>query len=146
MNAPAKISPAARLLPAIDALEIRAQTRAYLWWVYAMAIDEAVDELQAYAERSGLIGMIDQDAVQAILAAPFARYRKLIEPVEPEDIPLQPCTEPQPRRHAYRAPQSTVDAFWYVVRLNDSDYLARWLADHLADAPELFQIWKGKRC
>jgi hypothetical protein len=46
----------------------------------------------------------------------------------------------------YRPAASTIDAFKYVVGLNDADYLARWLADHPADAPELFKIWKGKQC
>jgi hypothetical protein len=49
-----------------------------------------------------------------------------------------------PRAEPYRTPQSTEAAFKYVCSLNDADYLARWLANHPADAPELFKIWKGK--
>jgi hypothetical protein len=42
MNAPvAKTPGAARVVPAIDVLEIRAQIRAFLWWQYQMEIDEA---------------------------------------------------------------------------------------------------------
>jgi hypothetical protein len=48
-------------------------------------------------------------------------------------------------KQSYRTPQSTIDAFLYVASLGDADYLARWLADHPTDAPELFKIWKGKR-
>jgi len=48
-----------------------------------------------------------------------------------------------PRRH-YSTPQSTVDAFLYVVRLGDADYLSRWLAQHPLDAPHLLKIWERK--
>jgi hypothetical protein len=54
-----------------------------------------------------------------------------------------------PRVHAergdpYRAPQSTIDAFWYVVRLDDADYLKRWLAQHPRDVATLQKLWDGK--
>ncbi len=72
MNAPvAKFVPATRVIPAIDVLEIRAQVGAFLWWQYQMEIDEAVDELQAYAERSGLVRDIGQDRIQQIIADAF---------------------------------------------------------------------------
>jgi hypothetical protein len=67
---------AAGLAPAIDVLKIRAQVRAYLWSVREFSqLPEAVDELQAYAERAGLVDSIGQDAVQAILAEAFARVQ-----------------------------------------------------------------------
>jgi hypothetical protein len=46
----------------------------------------------------------------------------------------------------YRTPQATIDAFWYVVRLDNPDYLARWLCDHKSDAAHLLKIWKSKQC
>jgi hypothetical protein len=141
MNAPAPAQPS---LPAVGVLELRAETRAFLWSVCQMEMDEAVDALQAYAERSGLLDQIGQDAVQAIIAAPFGHYRKLIEPVEPEAVPLQPKPEPEAPRRSHRTPQSTIDAFWYVVQLGDADYLTGWLAQHPLDAPELHEIWKHK--
>ena len=55
------------------------------------------------------MALIGQDEVQQILAAPFARWRKT---VEPEEIPLAP--EPEPPTRSYRTPQSTIDAFWFV--------------------------------
>jgi len=74
MNAPvAKIAPATRVLPAIDVLAIRADVRAYLWWQYQLELDEAVDELQAYAERSGLVRDVGQDRIQQIMADAFKR-------------------------------------------------------------------------
>jgi hypothetical protein len=140
MNAPAKIEEAKQLLPAVNVLEIRAQLRAYFWWVYAMEIDEAVDELQAYAERTALVDLIGQDAVQAIIAAPFERYRKRIEP---EEIPLQPKPEP-PQRRAYRPPQATIDAFKYVAATGDVAYLRQWLGDRPKDTPFLLAILESQ--
>jgi hypothetical protein len=61
-------------------------------------------------------------------------------------LEIDPTHRPQPRPPPYRPPASTVDAFWYVVRQHDADYLARWLARHPADRPHLFKLWKAKRC
>jgi hypothetical protein len=36
--------------------------------------------------------------------------------------------------------QSTIDAFWYVVRLGDADYLGDWLDRHPLDAPYLVKL------
>jgi hypothetical protein len=58
------------------------------------------------------------------------------------DISARPADQPRP----YRTPQSTIDAFSYVVSLGDSNRLARWLANHPADARHLFKIWKAKLC
>ncbi|MEH2521563.1 hypothetical protein V1279_007136 [Bradyrhizobium sp. AZCC 1610] len=60
----------------------------------------------------------------------------------------RPAVRPEPsaRREPYAPAQSTVEAFWHVVRTDDPDYLSRWLADHPADAPELFKLWKARRC
>ena len=56
-----------------------------------------------------------------------------------------PRTQPAPPAPPpYRTPQATIDAFWYVVRLDDADYLRRWLARHPLDAPHLLEIWKRK--
>jgi hypothetical protein len=49
-------------------------------------------------------------------------------------------------REPYKVPQSTIDAFRYVLRLDDPEYLKNWLADHPADGPELFRIWKASQC
>src|SRR6266436_8569316 len=43
--------------------------------------------------------------------------------------------EPTRRQELYRPADSTVSAFWYVVGLNDLEYLKAWLANHPADAP-----------
>ena len=58
------------------------------------------------------------------------------------DLPLRLRASRDPE--AYRTPQSTVDAFWYVVRLEDPEYLTRWLAQHPLDAPALQKLWEAK--
>lgn len=55
--------------------------------------------------------------------------------------PLRPTAPAQP----YRTPQSTIDAFWYVTRLDDPDYLARWLAQHPRDVARLQKLWEAKQ-
>ena len=65
--------------------------------------------------------------------------------LQPE-IPEPRRPEPRRRPEPYRPAESTVQAFWYVTRNHDADYLARWLAHHPADRPHLFRIWKAKRC
>lgn len=57
------------------------------------------------------------------------------------DISARPTATPQ-----YRTPRSTVEAFLYVVRLDDPEYLARWLAGHKRDAARLLKIWKARQC
>jgi hypothetical protein len=64
------------------------------------------------------------------------RYTGSQPPREVESVP----TAAQP----YRTPESVIQAFWYVVGLNDSEYLARWLADHAIDAPHLRKLVESK--
>jgi hypothetical protein len=57
-----------------------------------------------------------------------------------------PRSQPHPpAKRQYQTPQSTIDAFWYVVLLDDADHLARWLAKHPADAPALIKLWEGEQ-
>lgn len=74
------------------------------------------------------------------MADPHDRWRHTGEPAP------KPSTEPRRRPEPYRPVESTVQAFWYVARNHDADYLAAWLAKHPADRPHLFRIWKAKRC
>jgi hypothetical protein len=99
----------------------------------------AVDNLQHLAERWCLPELYGQDAIQAEMAFAFmaADLRQ-----EPEEIPLQPA--PEPMHRAYCTPQATVDAFLYVARLGDVDYLTEWLERHPLDVPHLRRVWKEK--
>jgi hypothetical protein len=53
----------------------RAEARALLWQANFMDLHEAVDKLQADAERDGLVAAIGQDRLQQILSAEFAKVR-----------------------------------------------------------------------
>jgi hypothetical protein len=49
------------------------------------------------------------------------------------------------RPGGYRTAQATVDAFWHVVGLGDTERLSQWLAQHPMDASHLHEIW-GRKC
>lgn len=53
---------------------------------------------------------------------------------------------PSTRRESLPPTQAIIDKFWQVQRLQSPDYLAEWLAEHPADAPALYEIWKASRC
>jgi hypothetical protein len=53
-----------------------------------------------------------------------------------------PHREPAPK--PYRTPQSTVDAFWYVVRQGNTALLESWLANHSCDAGYLVKRLQEK--
>ena len=80
------------------------------------------------------------------LADPRDAWRHTGEPAPPavvrnSDISAKPSAAARP----YRPAGSTIAAFKYVVSLGDADHLARWLADHPADAPALLKILDGGR-
>jgi hypothetical protein len=117
-----------------DPIEVFAEqcaARALLFANGVLSLHVAVDELQASAERNGLVGRIGQDRVQAIMGAAFAAVRF---PSDPDNPPQESQT-----------PTSTIAAFWYVVSLNDPDRLKAWLADHPADVETLRKILESKR-
>jgi hypothetical protein len=89
-------------------------------------------ETQIYLEAADLVRQWE-------LADPRDRWKHTGEP------PPKPSAIPNARPEPYRTPQSTIDAFLYVVSLRDRDYFAKWLARHPADRAELLRIWKGKR-
>jgi hypothetical protein len=60
------------------------------------------------------------------------------------EVPPKASEATEARTQFYRTPQSTIDAFFYVAGLGDTDYLLRWLAEHPLDAPHLRKIWRGK--
>jgi hypothetical protein len=63
-----------------------------------------------------------------------------------ERISAPIVSDDRPRDYVptYRTPQSTIDAFRYVVRLGDPGYFTRWLAQHPLDAPALYKLYEGK--
>ena len=45
----------------------------------------------------------------------------------------------------YRTPQSTIDAFWYLVQLNDPARLKAWLQDRPQDRPTLLKLYEERQ-
>jgi hypothetical protein len=69
-------APATSRIAPIDVLTVRAWARAYLWANCEMEMPDAVDVLQEYANKSGLVRELGQDVVQAIIATAFAPYQE----------------------------------------------------------------------
>jgi hypothetical protein len=83
------------------------------------------------ADLERRVELIRQVEVAAILAR-----------MEAMDVPFDP---PVPREPApYRTPEATVNAFWYVVGLDDLDRLAAWLDDHPQDKRTLLKLLESK--
>ena len=45
----------------------------------------------------------------------------------------------------YQTPQSTIDAFWYLVRLNDPARLKAWLQDRPQDRQTLRNLYEERQ-
>jgi hypothetical protein len=173
MNAPSALLPDIACPPSLPA-EIAAADAVFAERCEASALrhlsgelslHDAIDELQSYAEDSGLLDRIGQDEAQRIMGETFAAADilpeaddELNEACEAEimlaaadlvrrwESAYKPRPEPPRRAEPFRPAESTVQAFWYVARNHDADYLAAWLAKHPDDRPHLFRIWKAKRC
>jgi hypothetical protein len=59
----------------LEAFELRCWARARLYAHGELDLHAAIDELQAHAERRGLVADIGQDDVQACMAAAFGPVR-----------------------------------------------------------------------
>jgi hypothetical protein len=79
MNAPLKVTYAQRLLPVADLLKILAESGAASWALFPLELPDVVDPLQDFANRTGLVATLGPDAIQAIIAEPFARLRKEVQ-------------------------------------------------------------------
>jgi hypothetical protein len=154
MNAPF-VAPVV-FAPIEEVYRARCEARAVLHVNGYLSLHEAVDELQADAERNGLLDLIGQDEAQAIMAYAFcavdfrdddlsaaceraimigaAELVRRWEAADSKRVPERP-TRPAP----YRPPQATVDAFKFVARQGDAVALAAWLAAHPLDAPALLK-------
>jgi hypothetical protein len=102
-----------------------------------------LDELERRAE------LIHGEEIAAIiqrleLADPRDAWRHTGEAPPPEDIRNsdisgKPVSAPAP----YRTPLSVIDAFRYVVALDDLERLKAWLSDRPTDAPFLLGLLEG---
>jgi hypothetical protein len=155
MNAPLSIPASAQgdLEEFVECCEVHAWFFAEGW----ISLQTAVDNLQALAERWGLISLHGQDAVQQIIAGP-ATIQAGSECRSADDIvrgweladrrdrwkhtgelPPAPEVIPTVAARSHRLPSSTVDAFKHVVSLGDPVVLSKWLRDHSDVAPALLK-------
>lgn len=132
-----------------------------------MEIQWSVDILQNYAEQRGLVVELGQDKVQDVIAAAFiwARACAAADEAASEDAPsdyaarlvrdwemdderdrhrwtgeLPPVQQaPAIEKAPYRTPQSTIEAFHFVLSAGDPERLAAWLRNHSDDAPALLE-------
>ncbi|WP_119268365.1 hypothetical protein [Taklimakanibacter deserti] len=56
-----------------------------------------------------------------------------------------PTRKPFPERRIYRTPKATVDAFWYVVRTYNDEYVNRWLDEHPSDKAFLLDLYRQRQ-
>jgi hypothetical protein len=45
----------------------------------------------------------------------------------------------------YQTAESTIDAFWHLVELNDPARLKAWLADRPKDGPNLLKLYEERQ-
>lgn len=103
------------MIDPVDVFRARADARALLWRAGEYTLHEAVDVLQADAQRQGLVAKIGQDAVQEILAAAFA---------DPPPADLEPEARDSGVAH------STLDAAaWLWFQVGDEKRFNRFLED-----------------
>ena len=89
--------PTIEAAPAAIVLKLRAEARALLWSAGQIgSIPDAVDPLQSFAEESGLVLKIGQDAVQQILADAFLPYRETEWQAQAEDSRRRAVTRGRP--------------------------------------------------
>lgn len=130
----------------IEVFNARCQARALLFEAGEFDLHEAVEVLQDAAERAGLVTLLGQDAVQAIMADAF----QTTEPGHNSDAPAPPSNEPYrlvsrdgvasaaaelqraydralAERFRQRLPASTVDALHYVIAQKDPQRLRQFI-------------------
>jgi hypothetical protein len=71
MNAP--LRPQEIRVDPFEVFELRCWARAALWQAAVLSLQEAVDTLQDFAEVSGLVDRLGNDAVQKMVVDAFAK-------------------------------------------------------------------------
>jgi hypothetical protein len=140
--------------PLVDILAMLAESAARSLELFPnLEIVDVVDPLQDFAESTGLVAGIGQDRVQAIISggaepaeelppsSPMSHHivaRDGVASASELQRMIDRCGEERRRRNG--PPQATIDAFHYVVNLDDQERLDSWLADHAQDASALIEM------
>lgn len=121
-------------------LEVQAARLAGMALDGFLSQQQAADIARTAGFAAGLVHRHGEDVVQEAIAWGFERA---LQPMEAPPIAPAKAT-PQLAKREYRTPESTIDAFWYVVRSGDKAALKAWLADRPKDAPTLRKLWEAK--
>jgi hypothetical protein len=105
----------------------RCEARAILYEACVYSLHEAVDVLQADAERTGLVAEIGQDAVQSIIATAFRAVRTTEQAAIAPDDDDDHQHDDHDRDHVAA---STIQAVEFIIQQNDRKRLRTWLAQH----------------
>jgi hypothetical protein len=173
MNAVARLATPISVPPSEQVFAAQCEARALLFINGELSLHDAVDELQAYAEDFGLVDRIGQDEAQRIMSEAFAmaeaapdelneaseqeimlRTANLVRQWELDDPrdawrhtgehPPRAIESAPTAAQPYRTPESVIQGFWHVVRLDDAERLARWLDQRPRDEKFLCKLWKAK--
>jgi hypothetical protein len=128
MTSAARAKPADSPSP-LEVFTARAWARATLWQAGELDLHEAVDVLQAAAERDGLVASIGQDEVERLMAEALAAVR--------DDL-AAPCSIEMNKPRGAAA--STLRTAEFLVAEGDFKRFHNWLARH--NAEERAQIQK----
>jgi hypothetical protein len=118
----------------------------------------AVDNCETFARCGGYFAELGVDEYQRIMSEVFApaielpsdyaaqlvrgwelsdlrdRHRWTGElPPKPEPFEWPPC-------RPYKTPQSTIDAFHFVLQTGDQERISSWIRNHPDDAPSLIRL------
>src|SRR5438477_11434483 len=96
------------------------------------------------ALKSGKLTSAEVDEKLEEMGALDLVYPELMTWDWPVLVNPQPDKSAKPTAAPYRTPQSVIDAFLYVARNHDAEYLARWLEDHPRDIATLNKLWEAK--
>jgi hypothetical protein len=122
MTARARRSEEGRCADPIEVFTARCEARAILFEAGEFDLQSAVDVLQTAAESTGLVTLLGQDAVQAMMANAF----QSTPPVHNGEASAPPSNGP------YDTAVSTLMAAEFLVQLGDPERLRAWLAGHSA--------------
>ena len=127
MNAPAPIKPTSSATP-IAAFKARCEALGLLVRMGEEDLHDAVDRLQADAERSRLVAEYGQDHIQHLMATAFADAAETTEAIDAYSRRMRAaaawqCEHQAPGEHTERVepterpiPETTIEALAYALR------------------------------